>query len=189
MNNKLSTHFLVLVPHRDTRLKLQKYSEKLVKSGLKNVYNFPCVAPIAVLSRPLTALELKQIASSLRKFIGMNKMITKEVSTAEFPLNTEKLTITGPLLIPDFSHFFTQKNKDQKTFKKLFSPILIGTFLLPENKKQQFEGNPALEESVFGAASITNMHWKTIKTNNVISYKWEIEKLQWLPKAKKNNFL
>ncbi|MDR0387296.1 MAG: hypothetical protein LBH57_04595, partial [Treponema sp.] len=56
----------VLVPHRDSRRLAEACRPSLFAAGLTGAWSFPAVAPLARLSRPLTAAELKTLALSLR---------------------------------------------------------------------------------------------------------------------------
>ncbi|MCL2804674.1 MAG: hypothetical protein FWD26_01890 [Treponema sp.] len=164
--------FLVLVPHRDTRVELQKYSEMLLKSGLKNVYKFPQAAPLAALSKPLTSNELKNIARSLREAalirgISGEMFHTKELSTVTFP--------DKPLFGPRLDLGTRELSINFKTEKiiSLFSPAIIGLFL-------NCSGVSAEPHKLsFRAAAVANMYWKPVKSG----YKWKIGKLHWLPKT------
>jgi len=196
---KLTQKYLVLVPHRDVRVTLQKYSENLIKNGLKGVYKFPLIAPLAELSQSLTDEELKNTACLLRENIGVNIIYTKETNMVPFSENpgtsvTEgeawslrPLALFGPRLeleIPP--DLFC----DNLKIKRLFSPLTIGTFLIPDSGKdnqhliamnQKFD-EPLQEKLKFRAAAIANMYWRSMQIDGEISYKWKIGKLCWLPK-------
>jgi hypothetical protein len=183
--------FLVLVPHRDVRVKLRKYGNLLIEKGLTGVYNFPYAAPLASLSQELQIGELKQIAHSLREAAGNSKIFTEEIDVTAFPNNKIDLTLVGPRLnisIPRNVFISGEKKIDS-----LFSSIIAGCFLIPElisdfredNKKFNILHVTPCESLSFRAAAIANMYWRSLQINGEIYYKWKISKLCWLPKQKK----
>jgi len=193
---KSASCFLVIVPHRDIRVRLKKYSDELYKNGLKNVYDFPRVAPVASLFMPLSPDELKHIAYSLRKAAGENKITAEKTALTSFKYKSvteeteEDLLLIGhEINIPIPDGIF---NTCKKKIKSLFSPAIIGTCLMPKTKERhaplpQTGGLPAVEPiPSFRAAAIANMYWLPIQENNETAFKWKIDKLVWLPKQIKN---
>jgi len=169
--------FLVLVPHQDVRGQLRKYNDKLIKEGLTGVYDFPCVAPLAELSKAYNMDELKHFARSLRKKIGKDKISAEKMSSAVFPACTNMKLFGHNLEIENPPHIFEDKTKK---IKSLFSPLIIGNFLIPEQKIESFV-NPQPQLS-FRAMAVANMYWRSFKTDGETGYKWKIGKLCWLPK-------
>ncbi|MDR0487448.1 MAG: hypothetical protein LBG91_04300, partial [Treponema sp.] len=91
--------FLVLVPHRDVRLKLRKWSGSLFMAGIQGAYHFPWAAPLALLTRPLDTPELKHCARILRDTAGGVKISARECSCAALPLTgKDRPVIFGPRL-------------------------------------------------------------------------------------------
>ncbi|GBU27523.1 hypothetical protein R84B8_01056 [Treponema sp. R8-4-B8] len=175
--------FLVLVPHRDVRGEFRKYGDLMVKAGLTDVYSFPYVAPVASLSRALSAGELKQIANSLRKNIGSGKISTEGDAVTAFPCDDKNLTLSGPCL-----NISIPQNVFESGIKKinaLFSPLVIGCFLTKDNKKLISLPEIKREKLAFRAAAVANMYWQTLEVNGEIYYKWKIGKLYWLPRPQK----
>jgi hypothetical protein len=192
--------FLVLVPHRDTRLEVRKYSETLVKGGLTGFYNFPLAVPAAVLSRPLNTGELKSCARTFREELGENKINTKEPVEAAFPCGEDDMTLFGPCL--DLNIPLNIPNGAAQKAIHLFSPMIIGTCLFPpnfHNFSQESDKDCGLQFRVlretpckkltFRAAAAANMIWQPLlvknSENNDIVYKWKVGKLFWLPTVKK----
>jgi len=179
---------LAVVPHRDARGVLRKHSEKLMGEGITGVYCFPWAAPIARLSKPLTPDELKQCARILREATGANngKFSAGEAASCPFPArkNAASSVLFGPRLdleIP--AGIFC--NVTQK-IKSLFSPLIIGAFLMPKDHEAQFRDSMSLREKLeFRAAAVANMSWQPVQIDTddggEIAYKWKIEKLRWLP--------
>ncbi|MDR2542483.1 MAG: hypothetical protein LBC80_03420 [Treponema sp.] len=181
-------HFLVLAPHRDVRVKLQKYSDAFIDSGLKGVYKFPLVAPLAVLSKPLTSEELKQIAHSLREIVGKSKINAVDATTADFPADSQELRLLGHCL--DLNIPINVFESIKKQVKSFFSPLIIGSFLIPEADRDTIKKfSHRKEELSFRAAAVANMSWQQVQQDSEIVYRWEIGKLCWLPRiAEKKGF-
>lgn len=100
------------------------------------------------------------------------------VSTAAF---SENLTIHGPCLNLTISDDLLSVTKNKAA--GIFPLILAGVFLtLKDTGKQLCISVPPLDKLEFRAAAIANMHWKKVKINGEIAYKWKIGKLSWLPK-------
>jgi hypothetical protein len=188
MKTKTSrTHkFLVLVPHRDIRVELQKYCDSAVKAALikapiTGVYPFPRVTPLASLSQALDDSELKQIARSLRTHIGKNKINAEGDAVSAFPCNKEELDLCGAgldIVIP--KDIF--KNSGKK-ISYVFPSIIIGCFLKPkDNTKLGIFREAPQKKLGFRAAAVANMYWKKLQINGEICYKWKIGKLCWLPR-------
>jgi hypothetical protein len=174
---------LVIVPHQDVRVELRKYSDSLIKTGISGVYPFPRVIPLASLSKALTTDELKHIAHSLRKTIGTGKFYTDTTSITAFPAGTEDMALFGPKLDLDIPACIFENSIEK--IKKLFSPLVIGTFLMPKTNEQQSNQvfDVPLQEISFRAAAAANMYWRPFKINGETGYKWKIGKLHWLPKV------
>ena len=181
---KNGQNFLVLVPHRDTR-------GILYKENISGAYTFPLVAPLASLSKPLSADELKHTARSLRKANGMDKFNLTDLTSAAFPTGYGEMDLFGLCLkinIPEITGSAVQK------IIKIFSPLVIGTCLIPKDNKEQVHfGSCGLcsswlnssPEISFRAAAIANMYWQPAQRNNEKGFKWKIGKLVWLPKVTK----
>ena len=173
--------YLVLVPHRDTRVLLKKYSDSLLKAGLKDIYLFPLAAPMAELEMPLNKDELKLVAKSLRLAAGKNKIFIEEMAFTELT-ESKGMMFFGPRLGIEIPNDFFNN------IKKILSPInpsVIGMYMKP--KKLQSGGSNPVQENFsvqlsFRAAAVANMIWKPIRKNEETYYKWKIGKLYWLPK-------
>ena len=173
--------FLILVPHRDTRLELAKFYDALVKDGLKGVYSFPFVAPLASLSQALNADELKHFARSLRLSTKGDKISAAETTITTFPTGAEDMALFGPQLNLQTLSGIGNESSVKKIINYI-SPIVLGACLLPKSFNQKFDTPPIQEGLSFRAAAVTNMYWRPLKNNGEIIYKWKIGKLCWLPK-------
>jgi hypothetical protein len=173
--------FLVLVPHRDTRLVLRNYSAALIKAGFTGAYSVPWVAPLALLSRPLNPQDLKNIAHAIRKSAINGKFNTEGEKTIPFPLGETDWFLYGPRLdlslppdifINEISHFYTK--------------TVIGACLLQDGKNT--DALPRPPKLAFSAAAVANMVWRPVSIpaedtkSDAFGYKWRIGKLFWLPK-------
>jgi len=177
-NRRHKQIFLVLVPHKDVRGELRKYGDLMIKAGLTDVYYFPHITPLASLSRALNTEELKQIAHSLRKNIGSDKILAEGDAVTAFPCGEKELSLNGPRL-----SIAIPQNVFESGIKKItdiFSPLIIGCFLTKDNKKLSLE--IPREKIAFRAVAIANMYWRPIRLDGEICYKWKIGKLRWLPR-------
>jgi len=176
--------FLVLVPHRDTRLVLRKYSETLLNAGLSGAdayaYAVPWVAPLAALTRTLSSIELKKIAQTIKNSAVKGKFKTERALTLPFSIEEKHKRLFGPRLDisipPDLLN----------GAGTVLSPVVIGTCLLSgEESETTLPCPPALS---FSAAAVANMIWRPVKLTAknsqefAFGYKWKIGKLMWLPK-------
>jgi hypothetical protein len=59
--------FVVLLPHRDAGKILRDYRRRLFAAGFPGAFSFPAAAPLALVSRPLSAGELRDLARALRQ--------------------------------------------------------------------------------------------------------------------------
>ena len=173
--------FLVFVPHRDTRQELKKYSDTLIKNGLNGVYGFPQAVPLAELSEPLTADELKHFARFLRETIGKDKINTSKPTITTFPVNWKEMALFGPEL--NLNIPANTLNSKKTVFS--YSPLIIGTFLIPEAKENLRISIPLCEDLnclSFRAAAVANMFWQPFKKDGETCFRWKIGKLCWLPR-------
>jgi len=185
---KRTYKFLVLVPHRDIRSELQKNCDSAVKAALKaqlaETYTFPRVTPLASLSQALEDGELKEIARSLRKKIGKNKIFAQEDGVIHFPCDEKTFSLYGPRLDIDIQQDFF-KNISKKV-NYCFPSFVIGCFLKTENNtKLNISCETPQEKMGFRAAAVANMYWRALQINGEICYKWKIGKLFWLPRPQR----
>jgi len=175
MKKSVKQKFLVLVPHKDVRVKLHNYCEVLVKNGLTGVYRFPLVVPLAALSRSLKQEELKNIAHLLRKTAGNSKINTEGTSTVTFQETGNTLILHGPRLDLELPAGIFD---DNLKIKAIYNSLLIGTFLTPDHSLHKLK----FDKLSFRAAAVANMYWEPFHENETIIFNWKIGKLSWLPK-------
>ena len=166
--------FLVLVPHRDTRFVLRKYSEDLFKSGFSGAFQFPWVVPAALLSSRLNTDELKHCACAYREAIGKEKITAANGAVVEF---SDGMSLFGPCFENSIPLSIINESAASKV-KKFISPSVIGSCLFQEQAKILLP--PPVS---FRAAGFANMYWKPLQTkpDKAFGFKWKIGKLFWLP--------
>jgi len=179
--------FLVLVPHRDVRAILGKYSVDMIKNGFKGGCLFPRIAPLAALSQPFAKDELKQCARAVRETIvsvnnGESKILTKKASTIVFPADECKTVLFGPQIEFALSQNLLCENSVKK-ISKFFPMPVIGIFLINSNETE-ITPFPPHQELSFRAAAVANMRYQQINAGKMKAYgfKWKIGELSWLPK-------
>jgi hypothetical protein len=165
--------FLVLVPHRDIRFILRKYSEELFKAGFSGAFYFPWVVPVALLSAPLSKDELKHCAISYREAAGKDKITAVQSAVVEYLDNT---ALFGPRLEPEIPVSIFNERAALKV-KRRIVPSVIGSCLYD---------HPPLEppQITFRAAAFANMYWKPLDcgAQGAQGNKWKTGELIWLPK-------
>jgi hypothetical protein len=184
-----SLRLLVLVPHRDARLLLRNWSACLFKAGFPGAYSFPWVAPLAVLSRPLNAEELKHCALVLRKEslkVNRGKISAGNVTSLSFPGNTlsDGFGQTGVLSGPGIDITLCPGVLNTGVTAKIisfFSPLLIGA-CLGESAVCGGGAFPPPPEISFRAAALANMIYRPLDNGSGgFSFEWKIGRLYWLP--------
>ncbi|MCL2276951.1 MAG: hypothetical protein FWC21_03545 [Treponema sp.] len=203
---KKTENFVVLAPHNDARAGVLKYNETLFKNGLKNVYPFPRVIPVASAAEPLSPDELKRTANALRKSIGKEKIFITDLTVMPVNFCGNEMNLSGYKLEPEI--IFDMSSVKTAKITSCISPLILGAYFFNKNNidvtrslgARTEESGSAEERShaplidpiknlniFFRAAAVANMFWKRcVSKNKEIFYKWEIEKLFWLPKEIKN---
>jgi len=167
--------FLVLVPHRDVRQEMRKYSASLFTAGFPGAFCFPWAAPLAALSQALNEEELKHFSRVLREIIGSKLYADKAAVCA-----LEKETLFGPLI--DIGDFSGAPGNAAEKVTKIFPHPVIGSCLLTSCAESA--DLPAPPQLSFSAAAVANMHWTRTDEGGAFSVKWKIGKLFWLPAAR-----
>jgi hypothetical protein len=192
--------FLVLLPHRDIRLVLRKNSDSLFKAGFSGAYLFPWAAPLALLSRPLTAEELKHCARAVREAslsTGDGRINAAETCTAAFLVNAD--TENCPALLGlrlDLALPSDVFGSDAK-ITSVFSPPILGVCLLP-SAQYDTAALPPVPKVSFRAAAVANMIWQPMEAvvsqqgaavtdSGSFGCKWKIRKPCWLAPIRKKS--
>jgi hypothetical protein len=177
---------LALVPHRDARLPLRAWSADLFASALPGAWSFPQIAPIAALSRPLVAAELKSLARLLREHICKNggKFTAGQTSCTALPVYGRQVFVCGLELdigLPDC--FFDSISEMISPIK----PLTIGAAIKdiePFSKAPSFRPQTCPQIS-FRAAALANMSYRITslgENQEGCMCEWGIGELYWLPK-------
>jgi len=166
---------LVLVPHRDVRFVLRKYSAGLFNAGFPGAFQFPWVVPVASLSKRLSSDELKHCARACRETFVKEKFTAMHGATVEF---SDGASLFGPRLEQNIPLDAFSESAALK-IKSLFSPQVIGSCFLWEQTKTP----PLPPQLSFRAAAFANMICQPvqIETDGAAGFIWKIEKLSWLP--------
>ena len=176
---------LVLVPHRDARLPLRAWSAALFAAGVAGAWSFPWAAPVAILSRPLSAGELRSRARALRDFSlagnGNGKFKTGPAARAAFPESPlGGAAIFGPVL--DIPAGLFSAEVSEKIIRPV-SPPVLGAALVWDSGAAEHPVPPP--ELSFRAAALANMIYRPLGSGGV-SFEWKMGKLHWLPPVKNN---
>ncbi|MDR0622819.1 MAG: hypothetical protein LBG10_00115 [Treponema sp.] len=202
-------NLLALIPHRDVRKRLRAWSGELFAAGMAGAWSFPWAAPLACLSRPLSAGELRDAAFALRELTGGGdgKFWTRAPALSPFPAffaspsdgasgesgRRGRPAVYGPRLEPGG---FEQALREIAASKAAywFSPPVLGAALAeapgPETgtppeaaSPGPLPGPPVLS---FRAAALANMLFIPLEAGDrACSFEWDIGPLRWLPPVKK----
>jgi len=173
---------LVLVPHRDARLRLLKWCGLLWEAGLPGAWSFPRVAPLAVLGRrpsgDLPAPLARTLGERARPSDG--KFRLGPPALAGLPLETESgpLFAFGPSLETALPENFPSE-WDGIPVRRI-SPTVIGAALL---RGPVPAGLPPAPEFAFRAAALAVMRLRIPPGAGDFSAEWEIGGLRWLAKG------
>ncbi|MDR3333900.1 MAG: hypothetical protein LBT13_03285 [Treponema sp.] len=189
--------FIILIPHRDQGLTFRTYRRRLFAAGLAGAFSFPGAAPLAIVSRPYTAPELKALALSLRGLSvidgGDGKIATGPAEAIAFPSEPAADTaadpgppamssgpaIFGPVLdlpAPPYSAF------PPDTLVYPFPRLVLCAALLG----QQIFTEAALPEApslCFRAAALANLVLRPLAQDGY-SFEWKIGVPRWLASYK-----
>jgi hypothetical protein len=184
----------VLIPHRDCRRLLYLRSAELFAGGLWGAWSFPQAAPLALLSAPLGAEELAELARNLRRRSlehGRRGMIVagpERVLLLETPKGFPPLRIYGPALeLRVEPEDFGPAAEKTRTLPPLLGCALLGDSEgPPEDRGPEKQGPEAGgtegPELKFRAAAVANMLYRPLPAGAPgYSFSWKIGKLHWLP--------
>ena len=169
--------FIVLVPHRDSRLLLEEYSAVLFRHGTAGARAFPVSAPLALVSRSFNRDELKALAHELRY---MSLQTDGRISAGSAAL----LGCPGGIPFPDFfgplldlgSPESMEALKNEKLLYPFSKTLLCAALLGPDAKAPSVPCQPLS----FRAASVSNLAIRQLE-ENPYSYEWRLGPLCWLP--------
>ncbi|MDR2049260.1 MAG: hypothetical protein LBP69_07375 [Treponema sp.] len=191
--------FAVLVPHRNAVFVIEKFRQQIFTLGLDGAFSFPAVAPLALLSRPLSGGELKTAAAELRKLLGGGKFILSappkspsgESPPERWTLPTlpavsrrtgspEKLSFFGPCLDMPFPPL-PESAVLTRWEKPFLAPAVLGRGGA-ECVRVLADTLPSPPELSFRAAALANLAVYPAGNGEAeYSYAWELGRLYWLP--------
>ena len=197
-----TARFIILIPHRDSLIQLVKYRERLFSLGFCGAWSFPLAAPLAMVSRPFSNGELKELARNIRSLTKENDGKIHSGSTAiancsgKTIINDDKegnvymkkeiehLSFFGPLLNLAVEEAIFPETAKSRVLS-LFQPLLCVS-LVEQGKTQNNAGDaPALS---FRAASLANLAIRPIRGTEPLSteqpdysFEWEMNPPVWLP--------
>jgi hypothetical protein len=203
-NSIVNTHkggirLLALIPHGEIRKRLRAWSGELFAAGMAGAWSFPWAAPLACLSRPLSAGELRDAAFALRELTagGDGKFRAREAAVSPFPpggLPGEpggrgRAALYGPRLDPGGFERALRGGAAAKA-AYWFLPPVIGAALVeapdPETDAPPGVPFPGPPELSFRAAALANMLFIPLDAGDRAgSFEWSIGPLRWLPPVKK----
>jgi hypothetical protein len=183
--------FAVLVPHRDSRRLVTACRPSLFAAGLPGAWSFPAVAPLARLSRPLAASELKTLAAFLREAtLGRGGWITAG-EPADIPSPGSDGGLEGPLRfwgpvldlpVPAWRDIRASESAQPETVYCPF-PAAVLCFALTPGGVPPSLPLPALPALSFRAAAAAAMTIRPLAAGaQGYSFHWKIGPLFWLPK-------
>jgi hypothetical protein len=185
--------FAVLVPHRDSRRLVEVCRPSLFAAGLQGARSFPAVVPLARLSRPLTASELKALAAFLKEAalaggrdgrIGAGKPVDVPCPGADGGMR-----FWGPVLdipVPAWEDIRapepSRRDPRSEPVYSPFSAAVLCAALTPGGVPPAVS-LPALPAFSFRAAAAANMVIAPLVPGAAgYSFRWKIGRLFWLPK-------
>jgi hypothetical protein len=187
----------VLVPHRDSRRLAEARRSSLFAAGFTGAWSFPAVAPLARLSRPLTAPELKALAASLREAVlagGRDgRIATGEPADLQCPGVDGglegALRFWGPSLdlpVPAWEDIRAIETAESPAgMSSVYSPFsaaVLCAALVPGGVPPGVS-LPVIPALSFRAAAVANMAVIPLTAGAAgYSFRWRIGPLFWLPK-------
>jgi hypothetical protein len=182
---------------------LRAWSGALFAAGVYGAWSFPWAAPLAILSRPLSAGELKHCARALREqsLAGSNdgKIKTGPAACAAFPAGCfgaaeGSAALFGPVFDIAVPSGLFPARVSGKIIRR-FSPPVLGSALVWGSAPAQ-NALPGPPELSFRAAALANMIFRPLGAGDGggdisiggadtqigdCSFEWKIGKLYWLP--------
>ncbi|MDR3160379.1 MAG: hypothetical protein LBU28_02055 [Spirochaetaceae bacterium] len=187
--------FVILLPHRDTGKILRDYRRRLFASGFPGAFSFPAAAPLALVSRPFTAEELRDLARGLRRSgteAGRDGTFTAGPPGAlPFPREASAfagLSLFGPTLDPP--------PPDAAAFPACRSPfpaLILCASLVPggEGDLLREKAPPPRPGALsFRAAAVANLVIRPLEAPGpepAYSFEWKTGRPYWLPSIPGSN--
>jgi hypothetical protein len=184
--------FAALIPHGNAVSVFEKFRQRLFALGLDGAFSFPAAVPLALLSRPLTAVELKTAAAELRKLLGDRKMVLSALpenspSAGAGPFRPDGISFFGPSLDMPFPAL-PESAVISRWEKPALAPAVLGPGGAEQVRVLAEQGRlPAPPELSFRAAALSNLSVYPAGNGEAgYSYAWELGRLYWLPNPAKS---
>jgi hypothetical protein len=180
-------HFVILVPHADLASPLRSRSRFLFAAGICGAWSFPQAAPLALVKRPLTDAELRDLAAALR----------------EATLSRGgKITLGKPILVPcpGFHSFFgpaldlpPPAPPCPAVLHAFPAPVLATALAAPAEEPLlgRIHNIPPVNPGFFRAAMVANLDIQPLSRAfpadavpapaENYSFRWRVGKGRWLP--------
>jgi hypothetical protein len=188
--------FAVLVPHRDSRRLVEACRPSLFAAGFLGAWSFPAAAPLARLSRPLTAPELKALAFSLREasLAGGRDGRIASGEPADLPCPGAggalegAFRFWGPVLdlpVPAWQDICPPETFPGDPAYTPFPSAVLCAALIPGGLPPG-ASPPVLPALSFRAAAAANLAIRPLASGTPgYSFRWRIGPLFWLPKKRR----
>lgn len=185
---KRAFRYIILIPHRDAGKLLDAYRTRLFSAGFSGAYSFPAAAPLALVSRPFSREELRELAQKLRECTGETDGKILSAGTALVCSPGGPLSFFGPVLnISAGEWLFPQTAKEK--ILHTFSPAVLCAALAGSPALSSPGENPVHEEAPslsFRAASLANLAIRPLDSGEkTYSFEWRIGPPVWLPAFRK----
>jgi hypothetical protein len=178
--------FVVLLPHRDAGKVLRDYRRRLFATGFPGAFSFPAAAPLALVSRPFTAGELRDLAHALRQAGiegGRDGTFTAgPPGSLPFPGEAAPfagLSLFGPVLD------LVPRDLPFPAIRRPFSALILCGALVSRGEEAPLrEGAAALGPLSFRAAAVANLVIRPLGEpgpDPAYSFEWKTGRPSWLP--------
>ena len=198
---KVTTRFIILIPHRDAGNRLEEYRQKLFSGAVNGAFAFPAAAPLAEVSRPFSLEELKELARNIRRLAEENTAANKLKTGGKFVsqaagviVKTGQMSFFGPALNFSLSEETFPEPARGNIIRVLNPPVLCAAAVKSDGENPAenpfYEPAPPLS---FGAAALANLAIRPLASGVFrseasgepdYSYEWKIGARVWLPKTK-----
>lgn len=178
---KVTSRYIILVPHRDAANSFDGYRKYLFSCGVCGALSFPTAAPLAEAASPLNAEELKELARNIRGLTAetAGKIICGPASAAA---ESGRISFFGPalnLLINEKAFPEAARPK----IIKIFSPPVLCAGIFSRSNGENLTAPKAAPALSFSAAALANLAIRPLASGEAgYSMEWKTGPLVWLPR-------
>ena len=201
MNTKKVTfRYIILIPHRDARNRLDEYRQKLFGSRVPGAFSFPAAAPLAEVSKSFSQEELKELAQNIRRLTVDSGGKILSAGTSDM-VKTRHFSFFGPALNLSIGEESFPETAREKIVRVFNPPKLCAAIVQPDDKPIE-EPLPAFGSMAGSAAALLALSFRAAALANLdmlplasgvfrnevssvpgYSYEWKMSPPVWLPKA------